>query len=51
MKVIFEVNEDERVVGICQFRDCILLTTDRRVYRIEDADDDELTTARVEARI
>ena len=43
-RVIMELPLGEYAIGLCTYRDKVLLATDRRVVIIEDADDDEKRT-------
>jgi len=41
-EAIIAAEPDEHFISISRYHDCLLLLTDRRLYRIENADDDIL---------
>ena len=47
MKLVWEIQPDESAVGICAYRDQIFILTDRRLYRVDDADDEVKMTVRI----
>ena len=42
LKCIYQFPPEEKIIGICNYRDVIVVATDRNVYKVINIDDEEL---------